>query len=122
MDESPLPALGSLPNLVELQLVDSYIGEELIFEAYSFKKLKNLVIEEFSQLHTIVIQGGAMPDLKEMSLSKCPELRMFPRGIHSLAKVEKLTVYDMGKEFAARIRRNGKDRVMVGRIPVVHFQ
>ncbi|KAL0353465.1 UNVERIFIED_CONTAM: hypothetical protein Sangu_0927800 [Sesamum angustifolium] len=122
MEKSPLPALASLPNLAELQLVDCYIGEELIFEAYSFKKLKNLVIEEFSQLHTIVIQGGAMPELKEMSLGKCPELRMFPRGIHNLAKVEKLSVYDMGKEFVARIRRNGEDQVMVGRIPVVHFQ
>ncbi|KAL0306208.1 UNVERIFIED_CONTAM: Disease resistance protein RPP13 [Sesamum radiatum] len=121
MEKSPLPALASLPNLVELQLVDCYIGEELIFEAYSFKKLKNLVIEEFSQLRTIVIQDGAMPELKEMSLGKCPEL-MFPGGIHNLAKVEKLSVYDMGKEFVARIRRNGEDQVMVGRIPVVHFQ
>ncbi|KAL0362968.1 UNVERIFIED_CONTAM: Disease resistance protein RPP13 [Sesamum calycinum] len=120
-EKSPLPALASLPNLVELQLVDCYIGEELIFEAYSFKKLKNLVIEEFSQLRTIVIQDGAMPELKEMSLGKCPEL-MFPGGIHNLAKVEKLSVYDMGKEFVDRIRRNGEDQVMVGRIPVVHFQ
>ncbi|KAL0399066.1 UNVERIFIED_CONTAM: Disease resistance protein RPP13 [Sesamum radiatum] len=122
MDKSPLPALASLPNLVQLQLVDCYIGEELMFEAYSFKKLKNLLIEKFSQLHTIVIQGGAMPDLKEMSLGKCPELRMFPRGIRKLDKVEKLTVYDMGKEFEARIRRSGEDRAMVRRIPVVHFQ
>ncbi|XP_020553944.1 disease resistance protein RPM1-like [Sesamum indicum] len=122
MEKSPLQALAFLPNLVELQLVDCYIGEELIFEANSFKKLKNLLIEEFSELRTIVIQGGAMPDLKEMSLGKCPELRMLPQGIHNLAKVEKLTVYDMGKELVARIRKNGKDKEMVRRIPVVHIQ
>ncbi|KAK4398665.1 Disease resistance protein RPM1 [Sesamum angolense] len=97
MEKSPLPALASLPNLAELQLVDCYIGEELIFEAYSFKKLKNLVIEEFSKLHTIVIQNGAMPELKEISLRKCSQLRMFPLGINNLAKIEELTLYDMAR-------------------------
>ncbi|KAL2245181.1 disease resistance protein RPM1-like [Sesamum indicum] len=120
MKKSPLPALAPLPNLVQLQLVDCYIGEELIFEAECFKKLKNLEIEEFSTLHTIVIQHGAMPDLKEISLRKCPELRMFPLGIHNLAKIEELTLYDMAKEFIARLRRNGEDREMVSHIPVIH--
>ncbi|KAK4439657.1 Disease resistance protein RPM1 [Sesamum alatum] len=119
MEESPLQALASLPNLVELQLVDCYTGEELIFEAHGFKKLKKLVIEEFSKLHTVVIEDGAMPDLKEVSLGKCPELRTFPQGIHKLAKVENLTLYDMAEEFVARLRKNSEDPVMVRRIPVV---
>ncbi|KAL0443231.1 UNVERIFIED_CONTAM: Disease resistance protein RPM1 [Sesamum latifolium] len=121
MKKSPLPALASLPNLVQLQLVDCYIGEELIFEADCFKKLKNLVIEEFSQLHTIVIRAGAMPDLKEISLRKCPELRMFPLGIDNLAKIEELTLYDMAEELVAELRRrNSEDRLVVGHIPVIH--
>ncbi|KAK4439654.1 Disease resistance protein RPM1 [Sesamum alatum] len=120
MMRSPLQAFGSLPNLVELQLIDCYVGEELIFDAYGFKKLKNLLIEEFYKLHTVVIQDGAMPDLKEISLRKCPELSMFPLGIHNLAKVEELTLYDMAEELVARLRRNSEDRAMVRHIPVIH--
>ncbi|KAL0306207.1 UNVERIFIED_CONTAM: Disease resistance protein RPM1 [Sesamum radiatum] len=120
MKKSPLPALASLPNLVQLQLVDCYIGEELIFEADCFKKLKNLEIEEFSKLHTIVIQNGAMPELKEISLRKCPQLRMFPLGINNLAKIEELTLYDMAQELVARLRRNSEDGVIVRQIPVIH--
>ncbi|KAL0353464.1 UNVERIFIED_CONTAM: Disease resistance protein RPM1 [Sesamum angustifolium] len=120
MKKSPLPDLASLPNLVQLQLVDCYIGEELIFEADCFKKLKNLEIEEFSKLHTIVIQNGAMPELKEISLRKCPQLRMFPLGINNLAKIEELTLYDMAQELVARLRRNSEDGVIVRQIPVIH--
>ncbi|KAI3456764.1 hypothetical protein Pfo_013427 [Paulownia fortunei] len=120
MQDSPLKALECLPNLMELQLVDCYSGEELTFEASCFKKLKILLIEEFTKLHTIVIQDGAMPDLKQISLRRCPQLKMFPLGINNLTKVEELTLYDMAKEFIAQLRKNTEDRQMVRHIPVIH--
>ncbi|KAK6148202.1 hypothetical protein DH2020_019114 [Rehmannia glutinosa] len=54
LDYSPLMALQFLPNLIELQLVDCYIGEDLIFEALCFTKLKILVIEELLDVNMIV--------------------------------------------------------------------
>ncbi|KAL7130725.1 hypothetical protein ABFS83_13G153000 [Erythranthe nasuta] len=120
MQYSPLQALQRLPHLIELELVDSYIGGELIFEASSFKKLKILLIEDFAELHTIVIRNGAMPDLKRISLHKCPMVTISPLGMNNLAKVEELILRDMAQEFIARLRMNGEDRAMVARIPLIN--
>ncbi|XP_012849297.1 PREDICTED: disease resistance protein RPM1-like isoform X1 [Erythranthe guttata] len=120
MQRSPLRDLQELKNLVELQLVDCYIGGELIFEASSFKKLKVLLIEDFAELHTIVVQNGAMPDVKQISLRRCPRVTIVPLGMENLAKVEELTLYDMAQGFTARVRKNGIDRAMVTHIPVIH--
>ncbi|GFP97009.1 disease resistance protein rpm1 [Phtheirospermum japonicum] len=120
MERSPLKALQRLQNLMEVQLVDCYIGGELIFEASCLKKLKILVIEELAQLHTIVIQDGAMPELKEISLRRCPKLMMCPLGIVNLTKVEELTLYDMANELIARLKQDGEDHWMVEHIRVVH--
>ncbi|EYU27487.1 hypothetical protein ABFS82_13G154200 [Erythranthe guttata] len=120
MQCSPLQALQRLPNLMELELVDCYIGGELIFEASSFKKLKILLIEDLAELHTIVIRNGAMPDLKQISLHKCPRMTISPLGMNNLAKVEELILRDMAQEFIARLRMNGEDRAMVARIPLIN--
>ncbi|KAK6123843.1 hypothetical protein DH2020_042410 [Rehmannia glutinosa] len=106
-----------LPNLIELQLVDCYIGEDLIFEASCFTKLTILLIEEFLNVNMIVIQDGAMSDLKQISLSRCPTLMMCPLGMHKLTKVEELTLYDMPEELIARLRENSEDRATVKGIP-----
>ncbi|KAL7130723.1 hypothetical protein ABFS83_13G152900 [Erythranthe nasuta] len=120
MSNSSLQALQRLPNLMELQLVDCFIGGELVFEASSFKNLKILLIEDFAELHTVVIRNGAMPDVKQISLRKCPGVMIFPLGMNNLAKVEELTLYDMAPKFIARLRKKGEDRAMVTHIPVIH--
>ncbi|KAL2475951.1 Disease resistance protein RPM1 [Abeliophyllum distichum] len=116
---SPLNSLLDLPYLMELQMVDCYVGEELVFEHSSFKKLKNLLIE-LPELHTILIQKEAMPELQQMSLRRCQNLKMPPFGIDTLAKIEELTLYDMNQEFIASLRKGGEDREMVEHIPVIH--
>ncbi|CAI9756789.1 unnamed protein product [Fraxinus pennsylvanica] len=117
---SPLNSLLDLPNLMELHLVDCYVGEELVFEHSSFQKLKKLVIEELSELHNIVIEKNAMPELQQISLSRCQNLKMPPLGISELAKVEELTLCDMNQEFIAAFRKGGAGRATVEHIPVIH--
>ncbi|KAK6148432.1 hypothetical protein DH2020_019344 [Rehmannia glutinosa] len=118
---SPLKALQCLPNLIELELVDCCIEKELIFEASCFKKLKILLIEELVNVNMIVIHDGAMPDLRQISLRRCPKLMMCPLGIHKLAKVEELILYDMPEELVARLRENStEDHFMVKHIHVIH--
>ncbi|KAG8385970.1 hypothetical protein BUALT_Bualt03G0100500 [Buddleja alternifolia] len=120
MEQSPLKALKCLPNLMELQLVDSYIGEELKFEASGFKKLKILLIEELSELNMVVIEDGAIPKLEKISLRRCPKLGLLPLGIENLAKVGEMILHDMSEEFIARLRKNGEDHALVEHIRVVH--
>ncbi|KZV36226.1 hypothetical protein F511_14244 [Dorcoceras hygrometricum] len=116
--DCPLKALKHLPNLMEIQLVDSFEGNKLEFEASTFKKLKILAIEKLSQLNTVVIEEGAMPELQKMNLRRCPNLKILPLGIDKLSKIEELVVHDMAKEFIAGLRR--EDRQMVQHIPVIH--
>nr|XP_011465866.1 PREDICTED: uncharacterized protein LOC105351941 [Fragaria vesca subsp. vesca] len=70
-DSSSLEILQDLPNLVELELVDFYTGHLLKFRAKKFKKLKALRIEKFDELDLMIIEDGAMPELKRLTLSKC---------------------------------------------------
>ncbi|KAG8365471.1 hypothetical protein BUALT_Bualt18G0108200 [Buddleja alternifolia] len=121
MEESPLRALKCLPNLMELQLVDSYIGDELKFEASGFEKLKILLIEDFSELNVVVIEKGAIPKLEKISLCRCPKLRLLPLGMENLAKVGKIILHGIPEELIARLRKNFEDRVLVERIRCGRF-
>ncbi|XP_057765395.1 disease resistance protein RPM1-like [Salvia miltiorrhiza] len=120
LSESPLKTLKRLPNLMDLQLVDSFTGEDLIFKASGFQKLKNLVIEDFAHLHMIKIENGAMPGLKQLSLRRCPHIVTMVLGVESLSKVEELTLYDMAEELVARLSINGEDRDWVKHIHLIH--
>ncbi|CAI9767373.1 unnamed protein product [Fraxinus pennsylvanica] len=120
LKNSPLNSLKNLPNLVELHLVDCFMGEGLTFETSSFKQIKMLVIEQFSELNTIKFEEGVMPGLQQISLSRCPKLKMPPLGINKLSKVECLTLYDMNQDFIASIKRVGEERAMVEHIRVIH--
>ncbi|XP_073055881.1 disease resistance protein RPM1-like [Primulina eburnea] len=115
----PLKALKDLPNLKEIELIDSFEGAVLVFEASTFKKLKILVIEKLSLLNTLVIEQGAMPELQKMNLHQCPNLKMLPLGIDKLSKIEELVLRDMAEELIATLRHNSEDRQMVEHIPVI---
>ncbi|KAL8462089.1 hypothetical protein ACS0TY_033244 [Phlomoides rotata] len=117
MEASPLQALEILPHLMELQLVDCCIEQELTFSAWGFQKLNSIVIEDMTKLHTIVIQAGAMPQLKQMSIRKCHQMKLSPLGLQYL-RLGELTLYDMVEEFIVRLK--GEDREWVQEIPVIH--
>ncbi|KAK3007283.1 hypothetical protein RJ639_015742 [Escallonia herrerae] len=119
LEASPLDCLQHLPELVELELVDAYTGVKLVFAVGSFKKLKKLHVEKLDQLHTVVIQEGAVPDLQKLVLCNCVELKMLPLGINNLSRVEELLLYEMPKEFIAQLHKSSKDREMVSHIPII---
>ncbi|KAK2986965.1 LOW QUALITY PROTEIN: hypothetical protein RJ640_004926 [Escallonia rubra] len=119
LEASPLDYLQDLPELVELELVDAYTGIELVFAVGSFKELKKLHVEKLDQLHTVVIQEGAVPDLQKMVLCNCVNLKMLPLGINNLSCVEELLLYEMHEEFVAQLHKSSEDRVMVSHIPII---
>ncbi|CAL8150566.1 unnamed protein product [Prunus armeniaca] len=104
-DANPLEALQALPNLIELNLVDYYTGEKLEVQVETFQKLKILRIQQLDQLNLMIVENGAMPVLKKLTMSKCENLRLLPVGIEGLTKLEELCVHDMHAEFMAQLRR-----------------
>ncbi|PRQ46633.1 putative P-loop containing nucleoside triphosphate hydrolase, leucine-rich repeat domain, L [Rosa chinensis] len=87
---NPLELLQALPYLLELDLVDYYKGEKLIFTAGTFKRLMILKMEQFTELNSISFDDGAMPRLRELTISRCPNLSSLPNGIRGLSSLYKL--------------------------------
>ncbi|OMP09589.1 Disease resistance protein [Corchorus olitorius] len=116
----PLTALEALPNLLELEMVDSYMGEKLEFKANSFMKLKILHLEDLGSLNTVIVEQTAMPKLEKLTICKCKNLEMPPLGIHSLTELEELLLYDMNESFLSCLRKDHEDRWMVDHINTIH--
>ncbi|OMO79123.1 Disease resistance protein [Corchorus capsularis] len=116
----PLTALEALPNLLELEMVDAYMGEKLEFKANSFMKLKILHLEDLGSLNTVIVEETAMPKLEKLAICKCKKLEMPPLGIHSLIGLEELLLYDMNESFLSCLRKDHEDRWMVDHINTIH--
>ncbi|KAL7217703.1 hypothetical protein ACSBR2_011025 [Camellia fascicularis] len=120
LTSNPLVALQDLPNLMELQMDDAFTGEELVFEAGGFKKLKMLQIEQFDHLHTVVVEEGSMSVLQKLTLRNCGQLKMLPLGINNLTRLKELLLYGMPTEFISGLQKGTEDREMVKHIDVIH--
>ncbi|KAK4768008.1 hypothetical protein SAY87_003149 [Trapa incisa] len=105
MDASPLEALQDLPNLLELQMVDSYTGDCLEFRAGTFGKLRLLVIEQFCQLKAILVLERAMPQLHTLKIIKCESMRILPIGIECLSCLEELILHGVNEELKDKVRQ-----------------
>lgn len=74
----PIEVLGSLPSLLELELLETHAMEELCFEAKGFQKLKVLRICGLMELKRVKIQEGAMAELENLEIGlvqswkRCP--------------------------------------------------
>ncbi|XP_056177387.1 serpin-ZX-like [Syzygium oleosum] len=110
---NPLQSLQGLPNLMELYMVDAFTGQTMKFEANTFKKLKILSIEQFSELTMVAVQVNAMPALEKLTFSKCEKLNMLPLGINMLTRLQELLLCNMNREFINRLRKNSEDRNLV---------
>ncbi|EOY11913.1 NB-ARC domain-containing disease resistance-like protein [Theobroma cacao] len=119
-DNNPLWALQALPNLLELQMVDSYMGKSLEFMPNSFQKLKILHLEQFASLNMVVVETNAMPKLEKLTLCKCEKLEILPSGISKLTHLEELFLFDMNESFLNRLKKDCEDRSMVDHIKIIH--
>ncbi|KAI6688671.1 hypothetical protein NL676_025499 [Syzygium grande] len=120
LNVNPLQSLQGLPNLMELYRVDAFTGQTMKFEANTFKKLKILSIEQFSELTVAPVQVNAMPALEKLIFSKCQKLNMLPLGINMLTRLQELLLCDMNREFINRLRKNSEDRNLVSHDRDIH--
>ncbi|XP_030444238.1 disease resistance protein RPM1-like [Syzygium oleosum] len=116
---NPLQALQDLPNLMDLNMVDAFTGQTLEFKANTFRKLKMLQIEQFSELSIVDVQVNAMPALEKLTFRKCEKLDTLPFGIKMLTNLQELLLYDMNGEFIDRLRKNSEDLNLVRHVRVI---
>ncbi|KAI5409152.1 hypothetical protein KIW84_054817, partial [Lathyrus oleraceus] len=94
LTKDPMQFLKSLQHLLILSLTrNAFEGLCLHFEDGGFEKLKELYVENLSELRVIIIEKGALPSLKKLQLLSLFNLKNLPKGILHLEKLEVLNIY-----------------------------
>ncbi|VAI18901.1 unnamed protein product [Triticum turgidum subsp. durum] len=95
-DEDPMPTLGSrLTYLNVLEIgVKSYTGATMTCPFSGFQYLHNLVLHDLD-IEEWILEDGAMPKLRILTLCKCTKLKALPQGLQHLKELKKLQVIAM---------------------------
>ncbi|CDP21384.1 unnamed protein product [Coffea canephora] len=104
---NPINILQDLPNLLELQLLDAYNGDQLEFNAGKFQKLKILELELLRQLKMVIMERNSLPCLQTLIIRRCGQLGQIPVGIDDLSRLKEIHLYDMPKNFVSMLEKNG---------------
>ncbi|TVU08920.1 hypothetical protein EJB05_42347, partial [Eragrostis curvula] len=82
LEQGDIVRLENLRNLALLGLWEnSYIGDSLRFFTGTFPKLKFLDIEGLDKIKKVQIKKGAMPELEQLWVNKCPSLHDDSSGL-----------------------------------------
>ncbi|KAL2465305.1 Disease resistance protein RPM1 [Abeliophyllum distichum] len=116
--DDPLKYLQDLPNLVHLEFLVGYIGEELRFKAGKFQRLRLLDLDKLEPLREVIGEDGAIPHLEKLIIQRCNFLESVPTGIERLTNIKVLEFFDMPDEFIVKLHG---DRHKVAHIPQVYY-
>ncbi|XP_060174804.1 disease resistance protein RPP13-like [Lycium barbarum] len=88
--EDPMPILGMLPNLRDLQLIeDAYSGKEITCSENSFSQLEFLRLQDLEKLERWDLGTSAMPLIKGLCIFQCPNLKEIPERMKRVEKLER---------------------------------
>ncbi|KAL6197048.1 hypothetical protein ACLB2K_032661 [Fragaria x ananassa] len=118
LEDDVLPHIEELPHLTKLQLMNAYVGEELCFRR-GFVKLVKLLLRNFGSLKKIAMEKGAMPNLRDLYVGRCMELKAVPLGLENLSNLQLLNLNSVPTEIINSIRKGGADRENVQHIPEI---
>ncbi|XP_028072760.1 disease resistance protein RPM1-like [Camellia sinensis] len=105
-DVDPLESLQDLPNLVQLQLLQTHEGEELCFKACGFQRLVRLYLGGLKGLRWVKVEAGSMPHLEELFIRKCELVEELPSGIEHLTNLKYLQLGDMSDRLISSLNRD----------------
>uniref|UniRef100_A0A803LU81 Disease resistance R13L4/SHOC-2-like LRR domain-containing protein n=1 Tax=Chenopodium quinoa TaxID=63459 RepID=A0A803LU81_CHEQI len=118
----PVNILQDLTHLSELVLQDSFLGEELVFQATGFQKLKILKLYDMNTLTKLTIEKGALPLLELFKIGPIPRLNTVPEGIYHLRSLSALRFYDVSKVFVHKLLPDeGQDFWIIEHVKTVLF-
>ncbi|KAG8391285.1 hypothetical protein BUALT_Bualt01G0172100 [Buddleja alternifolia] len=122
LSDDPLQYIEDLPNLVHIEFLDAYIGEELCFKAGKFQKLKLLGLDKLESLKSVVIEEGSTPLLEKLIIQRCSLLQSVPVGIERLTNMKVLEFFDMPDEFISPLspEKSREEYWKVEHIPKVY--
>ncbi|XP_075476591.1 putative disease resistance protein At1g58400 isoform X2 [Primulina tabacum] len=121
--DDPMETLQHLPALRSLWLSwDAFDGTEMVCGSKGFPRLKSLRLWGLSNLEGWRVEEGAMPNLSELEIFRCPKLKMIPQGIIFMTSITDLTIWGMPNNFMERLRREGEDYHKISHIPFINLE
>ncbi|KAK6162916.1 hypothetical protein DH2020_002757 [Rehmannia glutinosa] len=122
LKDDPLEYLQDLPNLVHIEFLEAYVGENLCFKAGKFQKLKLLGLDKLEALKLVTVEEGATPLLEKLIIQRCKLLESVPVGIERLSNLKVLEFFDMPDEFIFPLspETSGDQYWKVAHIPEVY--
>ncbi|KAK9751076.1 hypothetical protein RND81_02G239900 [Saponaria officinalis] len=106
LHSDPFETLQLLPNLVELLLLEAFVGEQLNIASQGFQKLKILHMLDLYSLKSLFIAKGSLPVLEEMSIGESKNLQL-PLDIKYLPTLKTLNIYNMPPLFISSFLPTG---------------
>lgn len=103
-EEDPFQILEKLPNLRHLALrFINFPGKEMVCSATGFSQLRMLSLKYLSNLEVWTMEKGAMPNLSELEIRECRNLKMLPDQLRYLTALKTLKILQMPWEFRNRV-------------------
>ncbi|XP_015169822.1 disease resistance protein RPP13-like [Solanum tuberosum] len=90
LTKDPMPILGMLPNLRNLELEAAYEGEEIMCSDYSFSQLELLHLYGLDNLERWHLGTNAMPLIKDLVIHHCPKLREIPERMKDVKHFKRI--------------------------------
>ncbi|KAI7981753.1 Disease resistance protein RPM1 [Camellia lanceoleosa] len=120
-DVDPLESLQDLPNLVELELVQTHEGEQLRFKAGGFQRLVILCLGGLKGLRCMKVEAGSMPHLEELFIRECKLVEELSSAIEHLTNLKYLQLGDMSNGLISSLSRDLErgNNWKIARIPKV---
>uniref|UniRef100_M1ATQ6 R2 n=1 Tax=Solanum tuberosum TaxID=4113 RepID=M1ATQ6_SOLTU len=87
--EDPMPNLGMLPNLRDLQLRGAYKGKDITCNDNSFSQLEFLRLDSLGRLERWHLGTSAMPLIKGLYIYDCERLKEIPERMKDVVKFSK---------------------------------
>ncbi|KAH0757014.1 hypothetical protein KY290_020507 [Solanum tuberosum] len=82
--EDPMPILGMLPNLRNLELEEAYEGKEITCSDNNFSRLEFLRLHRLDKLETWHLSTSSMPSIKGLDIKYCPHLSHIPKRMQEV--------------------------------------
>ncbi|KAH0678481.1 hypothetical protein KY284_019566 [Solanum tuberosum] len=95
LKEDPMPILGMLPNLRNLDLVSAYDGKEIMCSDNNFSQLEFLQLEDLEKLETWHLGTSAMPLIKGLGIHDCPNLMEIPERMKDVELLKRNSASSM---------------------------
>ncbi|KAH0678427.1 hypothetical protein KY284_019512 [Solanum tuberosum] len=87
LTEDPMPILGMLPNLRNLDLFRAYEGKEIMCSDNSFSQLEFLILYDLEKLETWHLGTSAMPLIEGLRIHQCPNLKEIPERMKDVKHI-----------------------------------